>query len=290
MLITISFIFLYYTYKNFSIDDLKTSIKNVTYLTIFLYLFIFIPIILILSQKYIILIENYKEISLKDSTVINLIAFLYNIFLPAKIGDIFRVFHSNVSKKFYTNCIILTFFEKIISFCCLIFIVIICSKIQINFILAAVFLFIFYLFFSKYNTQKLFTIINRILIFFSKKEYKLKQELLSDIRGKIIKFFIIDILIWSLIFFQIFLISIDIDLNLSFIDICFIFGCSILIGLMPISFGGFGLRDIIILNSLQGYISQNDILTLLFFFNLRYFIPAIFGFIFNTLRLYDKKI
>lgn len=290
MLITVSFIFLYYTYKNFSIDDLNTSVKNVTYSSIFLYLLIFIPIILILSQKYIILLENYKKISLKDSTVINLIAFLYNIFLPAKIGDIFRVFQSNISKKFYTNCIILTFFEKIISFGCLIFIVIICSKIQNNFIWAAVFLFIFYLLFSKYNTQKLFNILNRIIIFFSKKKYKLKKELFSDMRGKVIKFFLVDILIWCLIFFQIFLISIDIGLNLSFIDIGFIFGCSILIGLIPISFGGFGLRDLIILNSLQGYISQNDILTLLFFFNLRYFIPAILGFIFNTLRLYDRKI
>ena len=40
---------------------------------------------------------------------------------------------------------------------------------------------------------------------------------------------------------------------------------------------------------LDNYISNQDILLLLIFFNLRYFIPAIFGFIFNTSGLYNKK-
>ena len=106
---------------------------------------------------------------------------------------------------------------------------------------------------------------------------------------KFLFFFIVDTIVWLIIFLQIYVISIQINVKIDFLIICFIFGYSILAGLIPISFGGFGVRDIIIYNSLERYLDNNEILILLFFFNLRYFIPAIFGFIFNTFKLYDKK-
>ena len=90
--IFISSIFLYYTYKNFSINDLNIAIKKVELLSLIIYLTIFIPLIFLLSKKYIILINKYKKISLVQSTKINIISSFYNIFLPAKIGDIFRIF------------------------------------------------------------------------------------------------------------------------------------------------------------------------------------------------------
>ena len=89
-------------------------------------------------------------------------------------------------------------------------------------------------------------------------------------------------------FFQIFIISESLSIDLGFNKICFIFGYSIILGLIPISFGGFGVRDIIIYKSLESIAYNQEILVLLLFFNLRYFIPAFFGF-FIKIRYLNVK-
>lgn len=92
-------------------------------------------------------------------------------------------------------------------------------------------------------------------------------------------FFLIDTSVWLMIFLQIFYISKGLGLNLSYTEISYIFGLSIIIGIIPISFGGFGVRDIFIFEALNKFIEPDDILILLVFFNLRYFIPGIIGYI-----------
>lgn len=279
----VSFVFLYYTYQNFNFSDLASSISKVKFLYLILYFFLFIPLILILSKKYIILINDYKKIKFYDSIRINLISSFYNIFIPAKLGDLSRIYHSKIKKKYFLECSTLTIFEKIISFLSLILIVTY-FKYQINFLSLFLILLIFIIFLKKFLNKK-----NKIYKNTKKKYIFFSNKVISTLKKNLLNFFLIDTVVWFIIFTQIFFIVKGSNLDIDFSLICYIFGLSILLGLIPVSFGGFGVRDVIIYNLLDNYISNQDILLLLIFFNLRYFIPAIFGFIFNTSGLYDKK-
>ena len=264
---------------------MNIAIKKVELLSLIVYLTIFIPLIFLLSKKYIILINKYKKISLVQSTKINIISSFYNIFLPAKIGDIFRIFYSKIPKKDYANCFLLTLFEKILSLFFLVIIVILFSNFTNLFILILFLIGIFLIILILINNIKK---INFILNFFLKNKIKLNKKIFDEFKKNLFIFSLIDVIIWFLIFFQIFIISESLSIDLGFNKICFIFGYSIILGLIPISFGGFGIRDIIIYKSLESIAYNQEILVLLLFFNLRYFIPAFFGF-FIKIRYLNVK-
>ena len=281
--------FLYYTYRNFSIEDLVLSLNSINILSLFVYFFFFIPIILILSVKFIILISSYKKMPLKSSININLISSFYNIFFPAKLGDILRIFYSKISKKNYANCLALTFLEKIVSFLSLVSLIIVFKEFNTSLILFSVIIFLtLAIVFFTNKFYEISNFLNTILNKFLKKKIMLNKKNSINFKGNLIIFFTLDTIVWLLIFAQVYIISYDLNINLKFAAICYIFGYSILLGLVPISFGGFGIRDILIYKSLEGLISNQEILILLFFFNLRYFIPAIVGFLINFKQINVK--
>ena len=290
MLLFISLIFLYYTYKNFSINDLKDALNIVNLTNVLIYLILFFPIIYIASIKYILLVDKFKKIKLSTSIKVNLISSFYNLFFPAKLGDLTRYYYSKIPKKYFVNCLSLFFFEKLISFLSLILIVLFCSEVdnhQNLIFLSILFFFLILIFLNNFN--KINNILNLIIQKLYQFKFKTHKKIKEKLNFQFFFFFILDTIVWLIIFLQIYTISSQINVKIDFLIVCFIFGYSILAGLVPISFGGFGVRDIIIYNSLESYLNNNEILILLLFFNLRYFIPAIFGFIFNTLKLYDKK-
>ena len=290
MLLFISLIFLYYTYKNFSINDLKDALNIVILTNVLIYLILFLPIIYIASIKYILLVDKFKKIKLSTSIKVNLISSFYNLFFPAKLGDLTRYYYSKIPKKYFVNCLSLFFFEKLISFLSLILIVLFCSEVdnhQNLIFLSTLFFFLILIFLNNFN--KINNVLNLIIQKLYRFKFKTHKKIKEKLNSQFFFFFLLDTIVWLIIFLQIYVISSQINVKIDFLIVCFIFGYSILAGLVPISFGGFGVRDIIIYNSLESYLDNNEILILLLFFNLRYFIPAIFGFIFNTLELYDKK-
>lgn len=269
---------MYYTYKNFNFYDVASSFNNVKKLYLSLYFFIFIPLIYTLSYKFILLIKNYKIINQKESIKINLISSFYNIFLPAKLGDVTRIFYSKIKKKNYFECISLTFYEKVISMISILLIISFFSGLNTKYTLGVILLTLFFLILS-FNFNVLINFINYIIINFNIKKISLTKKSSKTIKENFYIFFLIDTFVWLLIFLQIFFISKGLGLDLTYTEISCIFGLSIVIGTIPVSFGGFGIRDVLIFESLKDSIDYNNILTLLIFFNLRYLIPGIIGYI-----------
>ena len=247
---------------------------------------LFLPLIYIASKKYVVLVDKYKKIKLSTSVKVNLISSFYNLFFPAKLGDLTRYYYSKIPKKYFVNCLSLFFFEKLISFLSLILIVLFCSEIksQQNLIILSILLILGIIVFSN-KFDKVNNLINLIFQKIHQLKFRIHSKVKEKLDSKFFFFFILDTIVWLIIFLQIYVISSQLDTKINFLLICFIFGYSILAGLIPISFGGFGIRDIIIFNSLERYLENNEILVLLLFFNLRYFIPAILGLFLNILKI-----
>ena len=119
------------------------------------------------------------------------------------------------------------------------------------------------------------------LFFFLKKEKMLKK--------KLFKFLIFDIIIWTLQFAQIFLIIKILGINLTFFQTIFIFGISIIAGLLPISVGGFGVRDYMIFVLFKFLKVDANLFLLLILFNLKYLLPVIISLVFAFSRLKKKE-
>ena len=255
--------------------NIDLSIKNLS-LAIFI-LTVFIPIFYLLSLKLVFLLDHVKKIKLYDSFLATIIAYNYNLFFPAKTGDFFRHKFLNIDitfKHFFRINII----EKLVSLIVLFFFVLVSYSILdlnfkslLNFNINYIYLSIFFI----------FLIIILLLSFLLKKEKIIKK--------KIYNLLIFDILIWSIQFVQIFLIIKILNINLNFTEMIFIFGVSIIIGLLPISVGGFGVRDYVIFIFFELLKVEANLFFLLFFFNLRYLVPVFVSLLFSFSQIRKKE-
>ncbi len=107
--------------------------------------------------------------------------------------------------------------------------------------------------------------------------------------NKIIKLSLLDILIWFFQFFQITVIIKILNINIEFYEIIFIFGSALIAGLIPVSFGGFGVRDYVIFYFLNQINFSKDIFLVLLLFNLRYFLPVIVSLFISLISLRNDK-
>ena len=258
-----SIIFIFYTLNSIdvSIQNLEFSFININFY--FFFILFFIPIHGLLSLKYKFLINKYKKITFKESVYVNLVGFSYSLILPMKGGDFFRqkYFKSSFNKnKFQKNIFLkINIAEKIISLIAIILLIFISLTLS-NIFKALLIDYDLYIYL-------LFTIFVILSIF-----------IISLIKKKIIvpisKIFIFDILIWLLQFYQIYLIFLFFNIDLNFPSIVIIFGLAIICGTLPISIGGFGVRDYVILSIFLLLNLSDYLLVILMFFNLRYFLPA----------------
>ncbi len=241
-----------------------------------LILIVFLPIFYFLSLKLIYLVNNFKKVKIYQAFQATIITYTYNLFLPAKSGDFFRHRYLDLNitfKKFFKINIV----EKLISLLVLLALVIISfalSEIDIN---------------QLYNLSKLkITLI--FILFLITNLYLIKKFINQEkyLKSKIFNFLLFDILIWSLQFFQIFLIISILNIDINIFETVFIFGISIIIGLIPISIGGFGVRDYVIYFLFTNLNIEANIFMLLILFNLRYLLPVLISFIFSIIKFKNE--
>ena len=204
VLLFISLIFLYYTYKNFSINDLKDALNIVNLTNVLIYLILFLPIIYIASIKYILLVDKFKKIKLSTSIKVNLISSFYNLFFPAKLGDLTRYYYSKIPKKYFVNCLSLFFFEKLISFLSLILIVLFCSEVdnhQNLIFLSILFFFIILIFLNNFN--KINNVLNLIIQKLYQFKFKTHKKIKEKLNFQFFFFFLLNFLSWFIFFFKI---------------------------------------------------------------------------------------
>ncbi len=248
-------------YLNFTDLEFLTNKISLLLITIFL----FIPIFYLLTIKLIYLLNHKKKIDFGTSFKATVIAYNYNLFLPAKSGDFFRYKFLDLKtsfKSFFSINII----EKSISLYILIFLIII-SYFNANLTIEN------FININLFTLLLFFFLLVTLLFFF----HFIKKEKFSS--KKILKLSLFDIAIWLLQFLQIIIIIKILEINLNVHEIVFIFGSAIIIGLFPISIGGFGVRDYVIFYLFNNKNVEADIFLVLLLFNLRYILPIIIGFL-----------
>lgn len=260
-------------YINF--DELQILIEK-SYLTI-LIIIIFIPIFYLLTIKLQFLIKNLKIVDFMKAFNATIIAYTYNLFLPAKTGDFFRHKYLNINIKF-KSFFKINVIEKLISLLVLlifVYISLIFSSIDLSLMI---------------NVKKIYVYLF-FLLFFGLILYFIRRFVKnSDFKiQKIFNLFLFDISIWLLQFIQIYLIVKILNVNLEIFDIILIFGLSIIAGLAPISIGGFGVRDYVIFIMFNDLNIDVNMFVILFLFNLRYILPVLVGLIFSALKVYNSK-
>ena len=138
---------------------------------------------------------------------------------------------------------------------------------------------------SKLNISLMFILVILFNLYFVKK-FISKDKYLEK---KILNFFLFDILIWSLQFLQMFLIVSILNIDIGFFEVVLIFGISIIAGLIPISIGGFGVRDYVIFFLFTNLNIEANIFIVLILFNIRYLLPVIIGFLFSILNFQNAQ-
>ena len=260
-------------YINFS--ELKVLNEEISLLIIIL--FIFVPIFYFLTLKLIYLVNNFKKVIFYQAFKATTIAYTYNLFLPAKTGDFFRHKYLDLKitfKKFFKINIV----EKLISLfvlLVLVFLSFVISDIDISNVINL----------SKLNISLIFILVILFNLYFVKK-FISKDKYLEK---KILNFFLFDILIWSLQFLQMFLIVSILNIDIGFFEVVLIFGISIIAGLIPISIGGFGVRDYVIFFLFTNLNIEANIFIVLILFNIRYLLPVIIGFLFSILNFQNAQ-
>jgi len=260
-------------YINFS--ELKVLNEEIRLLIIIL--FIFVPIFYFLTLKLIYLVNNFKKVIFYQAFKATTIAYTYNLFLPAKTGDFFRHKYLDLEitfKKFFKINIV----EKLISLfvlLALVFLSFVITDIDISNVINL----------SKLNICLIFILVILFNLYFVKK-FISKDKYLEK---KILNFFLFDILIWSLQFLQMFLIVSILNIDISFFETVLIFGISIIAGLIPISIGGFGVRDYVIFFLFTNLNIEANIFIVLILFNIRYLLPVIISFLFSILNFQNAQ-
>ena len=260
-------------YINFS--ELKVLNEEISLLIIIL--FIFVPIFYFLTLKLIYLVNNFKKVIFYQAFKATTIAYTYNLFLPAKTGDFFRHKYLDLEitfKKFFKINVV----EKLISLfvlLTLVFLSFVITDIDISNVINL----------SKLNISLIFILVILFNLYFVKK-FISKDKYLEK---KILNFFLFDILIWSLQFLQMFLIVSILNIDIGFFEVVLIFGISIIAGLIPISIGGFGVRDYVVFFLFTNLNIEANIFIVLILFNIRYLLPVIIGFLFSILNFQNAQ-
>ena len=260
-------------YINFS--ELKVLTEEI-HLLIFI-LIIFLLIFYFLTLKLIYLVNNFKKVIFYQAFQATTIAYTYNLFLPAKTGDFFRHKYLDLEitfKKFFKINIV----EKLISLfvlLTLVFLSFVITDIDISNVINL----------SKLNISLMFILVILFNLYFVKK-FISKDKYLEK---KILNFFLFDILIWSLQFLQMFLIVSILNIDIGFFETVLIFGISIIAGLIPISIGGFGVRDYVVFFLFTNLNIEANIFIVLILFNIRYLLPVIIGFLFSILNFQNAQ-
>jgi len=268
-----------YLFKNISkeifinVDKVKVLLNSPSLLILIIILFI--PIFYLLTKKLIFLVKDIKIIGFKESFSATLIAYTYNLFLPAKSGDLFR--HKFLGLEIsFKNFLNINIIEKIISLLVLVLFVLIgfySTNIDTYHIFGLNNLFVYLILIF------LIILITIFLLNLSKQNKKFF----------FLKLFIFDFFIWLLQFLQIFFIIKVLNININLFETIFIFGISIIIGLVPISIGGFGVRDYIIFLFFSNLALEADLFSVLLLFNLRYILPVIVSLFFSFINIYNTK-
>lgn len=262
-------------------------------------MFLFIPIIVLWGERWRIIIHKYCKIDLKESIKLIMSCGSLNSITPSKIGDFGKAYFlkKELGLRKGVGAVI---FEKYLDLfvICLyglmgFFFIIEYSPITLSIIVFCLVVIIvgFLPYFINLPKSRLFKWIFKIKIRKKNigKTFEEALFFLEDLReGKVFrKILILTLVGWIIQFVQIYFFFLalgyapPIPLMLGFVT------AAIIIGLLPLTIGGMGTRDSVLIILFSGYAPAALMLGIGILMSLRYWIPALFGLIF--LKDYIKK-
>ncbi|MFW6133968.1 MAG: lysylphosphatidylglycerol synthase transmembrane domain-containing protein [Elusimicrobiota bacterium] len=231
---------------------------------IWVYLLI-IPKNIINSYRWHILL---KRISIKrkywDNFKLYFSGLLTGVITPGRIGEFYRIFR--LEKEGYSKIktafsIFLTrFFDLsllvVMGFTGIYYFLNITrfddSKIKLVLLVGVVLVILFFGFifiFKSYFAEKIYPVVNRIFKLETTKE-GLKNNLKSINLDLFLKLSLLTVIFWLIYFYQLYLISTMLDINISFLKLIFIFPIVSLAAALPVTIVGLGTRELAMINLL----------------------------------------
>jgi len=288
---------IYIIYK-VGINKIATSIACINPLYLLFSFLIFIPRIFMSTYKWQVISKKQGiNVDLIPMIKINLIGLFYGTITPLWIGDAIRIFYlKEKSNESLGKCVSNYTIDQIITLLSLFILAMIGSIIVMN-SFPYLILTIFLIFIALLSTiiilknekrgKKLFNIIYN---FFLPDKFKDSIEKYSDEFYKsippiesLLMPLLIEILSYSLLFIQIYIIAIGMSIHIPFFEFIFIYPIASLIGQIPITISGFGTREgaLIALFSIYGITAGETVALSLIGYVITFLIPSLIGLFFS---------
>jgi len=249
--IIISLLILLILFKLIDFNLLLSGLKNINSLFILVLVLIPINILLRAWRLMIILNQNEKLISIKDSFYLNLVGITMNLFLPASSGDIAKSYYGYKWHGVKEEMLSSNIFDKFMALFS-VFIIGSLAAIFLGLYVLSVFsalislLFILIFFYPKLMPWKT---LNKLLFRITK--IKLNEEKLIqsfDVPNKIkFKTFIISIIGCFLLYFQLYILILSFSVKISFIYVLAVSPLMNLASLFPFTFNGLGSGEALVI-------------------------------------------
>jgi glycosyltransferase 2 family protein len=287
--LTIIILFIIFSQINFS--EFSDVIKDIDIIILIIALLMLIPQILLNAYRWLIMINDYRKITLNQSIKATLLSQSLNVVTPSHFGEIGKAYvlrNKSFNMKIGTAAVL---FEKAIDLLSLLSICVIglfIIKPELNFLLLIIIFFIivillFILMFI-FNFQS-DGIVQKIIKYMI--PYKKLKNMLIDMLDyfdtikknfkKLLSIFLITTIKWFINFFQIYLFFLAIGVKIDFLMILALIPLGIIVGMVPITIAGIGTRDAAFIYLFKDIVSPSVMAVFGMIFSLRYIIPAIGG-------------
>ncbi len=283
-----------YIFYDIGIEKVISVLKNIPLLFLFLSILLSFPRILLSTYKWQIIAKR-QGISVKYSSLIkfNFIGLFYGTITPLWLGDYIRIpYIKKESGKSLGTCASNVLIDQLIEFSALFILALAGSFVLfpkfphlfLFFLLFFfIFLFVFLFFKEKKRSEKIFSLISKLLLpdrikSLMANEFDAFYEDIPSTRSIFAPLFI-EVISYIVFFSQIYLISYSLHLPIPYFDFILIYPIASLVGLIPITISGFGTREgtLILLLSLYG-VEKNFALALsLAGYVITMLIPAFIG-------------
>lgn len=243
------------------IEDVKNAFLRINPIYILIALSLTVPRLLIRNYAWQMIQKEQKiNISFWRSLKIFLIGYFYGSFTPGYFGQLMRVpYMKETTGQPYGKLFVNVLTEIILRTISIALMVIVGALVflfekneplvlYLSIVNIIVLMLVLLFFIKKERGEKIFSILIKLLI-----PKKLKQYFYSfastfykdfpDIKKLVLPFFI-GLLSWIIIFSQEYIFVIALDLKIPYIVFIFVFPIANMIGFMPITFAGLGMRDL----------------------------------------------
>lgn len=295
----VSCVFLSVLYFRIDWKEILQTLKSLRTDAFIIYLFLFVPqaLVAVWRWKYLLNQLNQYPTSFQQSAQMVLGGYAANLFIPAKMGELIRVFWINRKISKYEPLIVVIF-EKLWDVATVFFLMglalLFVSADNPNaFLLKKILLLLFltsaFLSAAVYGLSKKLGLKEKLTTVVYPKRVFSALRILTENTGKLPQIFGFSVLLWVIQLLQFYFMFAALGVRLNIIESFAGAGLGVLAGALVISIGGIGPRDAAIIWFFNGVVTNEILVSVGMLSILRIVIPALFGLPFLLLMLLQRN-